>query len=75
VRAQIWQVGQAELRDRGGGGQAVAGPFTALAAFVGAITKSILPSPSLEDGLKAPNCWADKATESLKSGQPVKFAK
>ena len=34
----------------------------------------IPPSPSLEDGLKA-QLLADKATESLKSGQPVKFAK
>jgi len=48
--------------------------YQALDAFVGAITKGIPPSPSLEDGLKA-QLLADKATESLKSGQPVKFAK
>jgi hypothetical protein len=54
-----------------GGGQAGAGSFTALDAFVKAITKSILPSPSVGDGLKA-QLLADKATESLKNGQPVK---
>jgi myo-inositol 2-dehydrogenase / D-chiro-inositol 1-dehydrogenase len=48
--------------------------YQALDAFVGAITKGIPPSPSLEDGLKA-QLLADKATESLKTGQPVKFAK
>ena len=48
--------------------------YQALDAFVGAISKGIQPSPSLEDGLKA-QLLADKATESLKSGQPVKFAK
>jgi myo-inositol 2-dehydrogenase / D-chiro-inositol 1-dehydrogenase len=47
--------------------------YQALDAFVWAITKGIPPSPSLEDGLKA-QLLADKATESLKSGQPVKFA-
>ena len=39
-----------------------------------AVTQGTPPSPSLEDGLKA-QLLADKATESLKSGQPVKFAK
>jgi myo-inositol 2-dehydrogenase / D-chiro-inositol 1-dehydrogenase len=48
--------------------------YLALDAFVGAITKGIPPSPSLEDGLKA-QLLADKATESLKSGKPVKFTK
>jgi myo-inositol 2-dehydrogenase/D-chiro-inositol 1-dehydrogenase len=48
--------------------------YQALDAFVGAITKGIPPSPSLQDGLKA-QLLADKATESLKSGQPVKFTK
>ncbi len=48
--------------------------YQALDAFVEAITEGVPPSPSLEDGLKA-QLLADKATESLKSGQPVKFAK
>ena len=48
--------------------------YQALDAFIEAITKGIPPRPSLEDGLKA-QLLADKATESLKSGQPVKFAK
>jgi myo-inositol 2-dehydrogenase / D-chiro-inositol 1-dehydrogenase len=48
--------------------------YQALDAFIGAITKGIPPRPSLEDGLKA-QLLADKATESLKSGQPVKFTK
>jgi myo-inositol 2-dehydrogenase / D-chiro-inositol 1-dehydrogenase len=48
--------------------------YQALDAFVGAITQGTPPSPSLEDGLKA-QLLADKATESLRSGQSVKFAK
>jgi myo-inositol 2-dehydrogenase/D-chiro-inositol 1-dehydrogenase len=48
--------------------------YHALDAFAGAITKGIPPSPSPEDGLKA-QLLADKATESLKNGQPVKFAR
>ena len=48
--------------------------YQALDAFAGAVTKGTPPSPSLEDGLRA-QLLADKATESLKSGQPVKFAK
>lgn len=48
--------------------------YLALDAFLGAIAQGMPLSPSLEDGLKA-QLLADKATESLKSGQPVKFAK
>jgi len=48
--------------------------YQALEAFVGAITQGTPPSPSLEDGLKA-QLLADKATESLKTGRPVKFGK
>jgi hypothetical protein len=40
----------------------------------GRFTKGILPSPSLEGGLKA-QLLAYKAIESLENGQPVKFAK
>ena len=46
--------------------------YGALDAFADAIPKARPPSPSLEDGLKA-QLLADKATESLKSGQPVKI--
>ncbi|MBV9998151.1 MAG: inositol 2-dehydrogenase [Verrucomicrobia bacterium] len=48
--------------------------YQALDAFLSAVTQGTPPSPSLEDGLKA-QLLADKATESLKSGQPVKFAR
>jgi myo-inositol 2-dehydrogenase/D-chiro-inositol 1-dehydrogenase len=48
--------------------------YQALDAFVNAVAQGTPPSPSLEDGLKA-QLLADKATESLKSGQPVKFTK
>jgi myo-inositol 2-dehydrogenase/D-chiro-inositol 1-dehydrogenase len=47
--------------------------YRALDAFVEAIAKGKDPSPSLEDGLKA-QLLADKATESLKTGQSVKIA-
>ncbi|MBV9489422.1 MAG: inositol 2-dehydrogenase [Verrucomicrobia bacterium] len=47
--------------------------YQALDAFLNALAQGTPLSPSLEDGLKAQ--WlADKATESLKSGRPVKFA-
>ncbi len=47
--------------------------FAAFDAFVTAVTQKLPPSPSLEDGLKAQ--WlADKATESLRSGGPVKLS-
>jgi predicted dehydrogenase len=48
--------------------------YQALDVFLGAIAQGTLPSPSLEDGLKA-QLLADKATESLKTGRPVKFTK
>jgi myo-inositol 2-dehydrogenase / D-chiro-inositol 1-dehydrogenase len=48
--------------------------FKALDSFLDAIDKGVLPSPSLEDGLKA-QLISDKATESLKTGRPVKFTK
>ncbi len=46
--------------------------YRILDAFADALSKGADPSPSLEDGLKA-QLLADKATESLKSGQPVKI--
>jgi myo-inositol 2-dehydrogenase/D-chiro-inositol 1-dehydrogenase len=48
--------------------------YQALGVFLGAIAQGTSPSPSLEDGLKA-QLLADKATESLKTGRPVKFTK
>jgi myo-inositol 2-dehydrogenase / D-chiro-inositol 1-dehydrogenase len=48
--------------------------YQALDAFVRSVTQGIVPSPSLEDGLKA-QLLADQATESLKSGRPVRIAK
>ena len=48
--------------------------YQALDVFFGAIAQGTPPSPSLEDGLKA-QLLADKATESLKTGRPVKFTK
>jgi myo-inositol 2-dehydrogenase / D-chiro-inositol 1-dehydrogenase len=47
--------------------------YCALEAFYNAIAKGSPPSPSLEDGLKA-QLLADKATESLKTGQSVKIS-
>jgi Predicted dehydrogenases and related proteins len=45
--------------------------YESLSAFVNAIIHRRTPSPSLEDGLRAQ--WlADKATESIKTGVPVK---
>jgi predicted dehydrogenase len=40
----------------------------------GLLEKGMPPSPSLEDGLKA-QLIADKATESMKTGQPIKIEK
>jgi myo-inositol 2-dehydrogenase / D-chiro-inositol 1-dehydrogenase len=44
----------------------------AIDAFVNSVEKGTPPSPSLEDGLKA-QLLADKATESLKTGRPMKM--
>ncbi|HET7238353.1 MAG TPA: inositol 2-dehydrogenase [Terrimicrobiaceae bacterium] len=46
--------------------------YRILDAFAETVAKGTEPSPSLEDGLKA-QLLADKATESLKSGKPVKI--
>ncbi|MBV8330864.1 MAG: hypothetical protein JOZ61_10420 [Verrucomicrobia bacterium] len=46
--------------------------YEAIDAFFRSIEKGTPPSPSLEDGLKA-QLIADKATESMKTGQPVKI--
>jgi myo-inositol 2-dehydrogenase / D-chiro-inositol 1-dehydrogenase len=46
--------------------------YKALDAFVDSVTNGSEPAPSLEDGLRA-QLLADKATESLKSGRPVKI--
>jgi myo-inositol 2-dehydrogenase/D-chiro-inositol 1-dehydrogenase len=46
--------------------------YDAIDAFVTSVEKGAPPSPSLEDGLKA-QLIADKATESLKTGQPMKM--
>jgi myo-inositol 2-dehydrogenase / D-chiro-inositol 1-dehydrogenase len=46
--------------------------YEAIDAFFRSIEKGTPPSPSLEDGLKA-QLIADKATESLKTGQPVEI--
>jgi myo-inositol 2-dehydrogenase/D-chiro-inositol 1-dehydrogenase len=48
--------------------------YQALDAFIGAVTQGIAPSPSLEDGLKA-QLLADQATDSLKTGHPVRVTK
>ena len=45
--------------------------YQILDAFADSVANGTEPSPSLEDGLKA-QLLADKATESLKSGKPVK---
>jgi len=45
--------------------------YQALDAFVRAVTQGFAPSPSLQDGLRA-QLLADKATESLKTGMPIK---
>jgi myo-inositol 2-dehydrogenase/D-chiro-inositol 1-dehydrogenase len=46
--------------------------YRILDAFAETVAKGTEPSPSLEDGLRA-QLLADKATESLKSGKPVKI--
>jgi myo-inositol 2-dehydrogenase / D-chiro-inositol 1-dehydrogenase len=46
--------------------------YQALDAFVTSVDNGIAPSPSLDDGLKA-QFIADKATECLKTGRPVKI--
>jgi myo-inositol 2-dehydrogenase / D-chiro-inositol 1-dehydrogenase len=46
--------------------------YQALDAFLTSVQKGMAPSPSLEDGLKA-QLIADKATECLKTGRPVKI--
>jgi predicted dehydrogenase len=48
--------------------------YDAIDAFVTSVEKGTPPSPSLEDGLKA-QLIADKATESLKTGQPMKMTR
>jgi len=45
----------------------------AIDAFVKSVETGTGPSPSLEDGLKA-QLIADKATESMKTGRPIKIA-
>jgi myo-inositol 2-dehydrogenase/D-chiro-inositol 1-dehydrogenase len=47
--------------------------YEAIDAFVKSVEKGTPPSPSLEDGLKA-QFIADKATESMKTGRPIKLA-
>jgi len=46
--------------------------YVALGVFLEAVAAGTPPSPSLEDGLKA-QLLADNATESLKTGRPIKF--
>jgi myo-inositol 2-dehydrogenase/D-chiro-inositol 1-dehydrogenase len=46
--------------------------YEAIDAFVESVEKGTAPSPSLEDGLKA-QLIADKATESMKTGRPIKI--
>jgi myo-inositol 2-dehydrogenase / D-chiro-inositol 1-dehydrogenase len=46
--------------------------YEAIDAFFRSIEKGTRPSPSLEDGLKA-QLIADKAMESMKTGQPIKI--
>jgi myo-inositol 2-dehydrogenase/D-chiro-inositol 1-dehydrogenase len=47
--------------------------YEAIDVFLQAVEKGTAPSPSLEDGLKA-QLIADKATESIKTGQAIKIA-
>ena len=47
--------------------------YEAIDAFVKSVETGTAPSPSLEDGLKA-QLIADKATESMKTGRPIKIA-
>jgi myo-inositol 2-dehydrogenase / D-chiro-inositol 1-dehydrogenase len=47
--------------------------YEAIDAFLKSIEQGTPPSPSLEDGLKA-QLIADKATESIKTGQAIKIA-
>jgi Predicted dehydrogenases and related proteins len=47
--------------------------YDAIDAFVKSVERGTPPSPSLEDGLKA-QLIADKATESIKTGQPINIA-
>jgi myo-inositol 2-dehydrogenase / D-chiro-inositol 1-dehydrogenase len=47
--------------------------YEAIDAFLKSIEKGTPPSPSLEDGLKA-QLIADKATESMTTGRPIKIA-
>ena len=47
--------------------------YEAIDAFVKSVGTGTGPSPSLEDGLKA-QLIADKATESMKTGRPIKIA-
>jgi myo-inositol 2-dehydrogenase / D-chiro-inositol 1-dehydrogenase len=46
--------------------------YEAIDLFLKAVQSKNPPSPSLEDGLKA-QLIADKATESMRTGQPVKI--
>jgi myo-inositol 2-dehydrogenase / D-chiro-inositol 1-dehydrogenase len=46
--------------------------YQAIDAFLKAVESKTPPSPSLEDGLKA-QLIADKATESMRTGRPVKI--
>ena len=46
--------------------------YEAIDAFVKSVEKGTAPSPSLEDGLRA-QLIADKATESMKAGRPIKI--
>jgi myo-inositol 2-dehydrogenase / D-chiro-inositol 1-dehydrogenase len=48
--------------------------YEAIDAFLKSIEKGLPPSPSLEDGLKA-QLIADQATESIKTGRPIKITK
>ena len=48
--------------------------YEAIDAFLKSIEKGTPPSPSLEDGLRA-QLIADKATESIKTGQAIKITK
>src|SRR6516164_1013663 len=47
--------------------------YEAIDAFVKSVETGTAPRPSLEDGLKA-QLIADKATESMKTGRPIKIA-
>jgi myo-inositol 2-dehydrogenase / D-chiro-inositol 1-dehydrogenase len=46
--------------------------YDAIDAFLKAVERGTPPSPSLEDGLKA-QLIADEATESIRTGQPIKI--